>query len=435
MSQLFHDPGNYPGAAGGRKVCLATTAYDSPDASYTFSIQKTREALHAEGIRTEYMLLSGNCHVDDARNRIVQEFLLGDSDELVFLDADVSWEPEALIELCKFDADIVGGVYPYRREGGTVQDNMPVRMLPGIVDPDEDGLLEVEGLPAGFMRIKREVLETLERSANKFWNRGDRRSKIPIIFERTFDQSIRWGGDLHMCNLWRAEGGKVHAAYELHLGHVTKTIVRDSLGAALRRQGGETLAYLVNRLRAGVQTEALFREARRYANNEWGATEDVLYLCAVMARNATGPIIEAGSGLTTIILAAASPPDVPVYCLEHDEVWAARMGQMIAEAGVGKVGLCFAPIVDGWYDLSGYPDLPDHFSLGLNDGPPRALGDRMGFYKHFGDKTDTIIIDDADDRTYGDALEEWAEDRSRVVNFFEDRAALIRQEEPTQSAA
>jgi acetone carboxylase gamma subunit len=42
-------------------------------------------------------LLSGNCHVDDARNSVVREFLASDCTELVFIDADVSWEPETLV--------------------------------------------------------------------------------------------------------------------------------------------------------------------------------------------------------------------------------------------------------------------------------------------------------------------------------------------------
>ena len=104
MSHLFHDSGN---ASGGRKICLATTSYDSPDAAYTFSMAQSREAMHKAGLQTAYMLLQGNCHVDDARNSVVQEFLLSDCDDLIFIDADVSWTPDALIRLCGHDVDIV----------------------------------------------------------------------------------------------------------------------------------------------------------------------------------------------------------------------------------------------------------------------------------------------------------------------------------------
>ena len=56
-----------------------------------------------------------------------------------------------------------------------------------------------------------------------------------------------------------------------------------------------------------------------------------------LAKEADGPIIEAGSGLTTILMAAVT--DQTVYCLEHDPVYAAKLRQMCVEAGVRNVGL------------------------------------------------------------------------------------------------
>ena len=46
MSQMFFDAGD---PARGQKVLLATTAYDNPDASYTYSIQNSREAVAQGG--------------------------------------------------------------------------------------------------------------------------------------------------------------------------------------------------------------------------------------------------------------------------------------------------------------------------------------------------------------------------------------------------
>ena len=432
MSSLFHDD-KHPlkgTASEDQCVMLATTAYDNPDASYTYSIQRSREALHQAGIASEYMLLSGNCHVDDARNRVVHEFLAGGCTDLVFIDADVSWDAADLVKLCQYDVDLVGGVYPFRRDTPQSKDNMPVQMIPGVVEPDSDGLIRVAGLPTGFIKIRRHVLETLARDANRYWNKGDRRAEIPILFERSFENGTRWGGDLNFCRKWHGAGGKIYAASEMTLGHTAKAIIRDSLGAALRRQGEETLRYIADQIKAGSTDINLFKEARRYDDNEWGALEDVLVLCAVMGRMADGPIIETGSGLTTIILAAASGQ--PVYCLEHDPIWAMKLERMAYQAGLTNIGLCQCPIKDGWYDLTDFPDLPDRFALGLNDGPPRALGDRIGFYERFGNITDVIIADDADDRRYGDAIEEWCSNNDHRVDFIEGRAALIRRLEPQQ---
>ena len=424
MSNLFHDIGP---AASGQKVLLATTAYDSPDASYAFSIQKSRQALAEAGIQTAYLLLSGNCHVDDARGVVIQEFLLSDCTDLVFLDADVSWEPAALIELCRYDCDLVGGVYPFRRDDAKSRLNMPLRMIEGVLEPGDDGLIEVEGLPAGFMRMRRVVPETLAKTANCYWNRNDRRSKVPILFERTWEDGNRYGGDIAFCRKWRATGGKVHAAYEMRLGHTAKSIIWDSLGAGLRRQAGTTLRHIADRIREGSEDLTMFSEARRYTHNPFGALEDVLALCVLMARKAQGPILETGSGLTTILMAAANPGH-EVYCIEHDEGWAAQLKVMAYAAGVTNIALCTQPIRNGWYDLSDI-ELPEKFALALVDGPPRHLGSRMPFYARFGEACETIIADDADDPGYAAAITTWATAHGRRVDFVADRAALIRKQE------
>ncbi len=418
MSNLYQDHG-LAKKEGEQKVCIATTAYDNPDAAYTFAMARTREAMSHAGIKTAYFLLSGNCHVDDARNLIVKEFLESDCTDLVFIDADVSWQPVNLVQLCSHDVDMVGGVYPFRRKSDN--DDMPVRMKPGIYDPDERGLMEVDGLPSGFMRIKRHVLERLWLDAKKHWNKKDRSRQVPILFERTFEDGIRWGGDLHFCNTVRDYGFKIYADFDMTLGHVAKSTLKDSLGSALRRAGKQTLRYAVEQIRQGNETLELFTELREYIGNQYGALEDGLAAGVNLARKADGPIIETGTGLSTVLMAAAT--DQTVYCLEHNPAYAQKLRELVKEAGVSNVGLCVAPIKSGWYDLSDF-DLPEYFSLGFNDGPPRTIGSRTGFYEAFGDKTKVIVVDDTDDQGYRDFVEKWAGDHNRPVNHLE-RVSII----------
>lgn len=415
MSNLYQDAGPEP--ADGRKVFLATTAYDSPDASYTFSIARTREALHKAGFPTSYTLLQGNCHVDDARNTVVADFLKSDCSELVFLDADVSWQPEHLVRLCSHDLDLVGGVYPYRRDGA---DHMPVRMKAGHIIPDESGLIEVEGLPTGFLRIRRVVLETLAEKAQWF-RRGD--LYIPLIFERTLHNGGRMGGDIGFCFKWAEAGGKLYADTTLTLGHCGKHVLRDSLAATLRRQMGTTYRFIADKIRDETATLDDYDEALQVDKNEWAAGADFLSLCTGLARKAQGPILEIGSGITTACMAAARP-DLNVWAVEHSPVYAEKLREMAVLAGVDNIMLVSAPLKDGWYDLSAETDLPERFSVAVVDGPPRLLGDRLKFFDHFSGRFDAALFDDADDLTYRGKLTEWA-----AANGFkleaDKRAALM----------
>lgn len=399
----------------GRKVMLATTSYGDPDASYTFSIQASRKALHAAGFQTSYYLLVGNCHVDDARNDIATKFLASDAQWLVFLDADVSWEPEDLVRLCGHYRDLVGGVYPHRSELG--QHKMPVRMKHGAL-PDSEGLIEVEGLPTGFMKISRHCLETVAAGCESFEHEGETRR---LIFQRVLMHGTRWGGDLHFCNLWRATGGKLFADYEMVLGHASRVIVRGSLASYVRRVMNSTLRAVCGRIRAGTWKMADLSEALAYVDNYWGAQEDVLAANIVLAGKAQGPIIEAGSGLSTVLMAAAT--DQPVYCLEHDDFFAAKLRKMADEAGVDVI-LCSAPLVGDWYDLAAVDGLPERFALGLNDGPPRSLGgDRKRFFDHL--ECDAVVCDDADTPSYADFLHQWAGEHGMKCEIS-GRLAVLR---------
>ncbi len=429
MAKMFHRAGL---PASGQKVFLASPAYRDVGVGYAYAMFHSSLALAKAGIAVELAIFSGDCHVDDARNRLVRDFLAGDCTDLVFLDTDMRWEPRDLVALCQYDRDVVGATYPLKQEEAAY----PVLVLDDDADwsntwSDEvDGLIEVDGLPTGFLRIRRHVLEKLAADAEEYFGKRDSGASTPLIFERSLTGTVRWGGDYTFCRKWRDAGGKIHLMPNVNIEHTGEWSWGGSFAETLRRKDGTTLRYAVDQIKTGSIDPSLFREARRYANNLcYGAREDVLTLCAVLARQAKGPIIEAGSGLSTIVMAAAT--DQPVYCLEHDPEWAEQLATMIEEAGVTGIALCLCPIKNGWYDLTDYPDLPSEFALGLNDGPPRTLANRMGFYECFGECTDTIIVDDADDDSYGDAIKAWCAEHQRRVDFFPDRAALIRHEEPS----
>jgi predicted O-methyltransferase YrrM len=423
MSNHFYDEGE---PARGRKVLLATPAYSTTSAAYTFAIARSREALHAAGIGSAYLILQGNCHVDDGRNSIVRDFLESDCTDLVFLDADVDWEPKDLVQLCRRECDIVGGVYPYRREGG---ESMPCRLMPGA--KEEDGLLEVEGLPTGFMKIRRHVLEKMAAQAPKYF---DKIYETALVFDRPDpdENKTRWGGDIDFCNRWRAMGGRIYADAELRLGHTATIIVRDSLAASIRRLAGGTLAHIAPKIRAGTETEADYNEIFRYAGNAWAADAGVLALVTGIARKCRGPIIETGSGLSSVLMGAASQ-DV-VYSLEHLPHYAAQTLAWAEEAGVSNLGLCCAPLKDFWYDLDAF-DLPRKFALGFCDGPPRMYGTRMRFFAEIAPRCSAIVVDDIKtDHVFARAVHEWAQAHDFVVTIL-GRAALLAKHDILKQAA
>src|SRR3990167_9497853 len=158
MSRLAHLKGPQTGP-GVQRVFFATPSYSGsyPDI-YTQAMVETVCLLNEQGIGWEWCRLLRNCHVDDARNLLVREFLASGCTDLMFLDADVGWNGREVLRLLRADRDFVCGVYPYRGDDSAY----PVRMVPGeVIQEDADGLVTALSVPTGFMRMRRRVLDRM----------------------------------------------------------------------------------------------------------------------------------------------------------------------------------------------------------------------------------------------------------------------------------
>lgn len=116
--------------------------------------------------------------------------------------------------------------------------------------------------------------------------------------------------------------------------------------------------------------------------NEWSLKEELITELWHRAWHTRGPVLECGSGLSTLLLGiAAERVDYQVYSLEHDESWHAKVSEAVDRIGLSHVKVIVAPLVlhngYAWYDAPG--DFPADFSLVLCDGPPAAtMGGRYG---------------------------------------------------------
>lgn len=90
------------------------------------------------------------------RNNLVAKFLANKAaTHLMWIDADIKWEPETVLRMALYNAGVICGLYPMK--------GIPIRYvlnaLPGgrRVGP----LLEVSTSGTGFMLIKRDVIEKM----------------------------------------------------------------------------------------------------------------------------------------------------------------------------------------------------------------------------------------------------------------------------------
>lgn len=442
MALFSHTKGGPEGAS--LKLFIAVPTYSGKlDARFVHSLMQSLSMLEKAGIAYEFLTLSYHCHVDDSRNAIVSEFFQSDCNYLVFIDADVSWEPSALVKLAGYDRDIVAGVYPKRSNHDL---EFPVAVAEGVdLYADSDGLVEVEGAPTGFMKIKREVLLKMAdlNKHRQFKSRNARPDAPPqtIIFERTYENGIRYGGDISFCQRWKKLGGKVFVDPELRLSHIGEVEFTGTLGDFWREKHGVTtlqrrknFEVAVNNLKAGKCSEHDVKWLQEgWGSNPFAAPSEMLAALYWMAKEKTGSVLETGSGLSTIVM-ALSNPELTIHCLEHDILWASKLKYTMDIFGINNIQIHCKDLKkyeDGqWYDTEDLPD--ESFSMAVCDGPPRRISNRSLFYQMMDEriKDATVLMDDADDEIALGPIREWAKGHGRseveVLGTGQRRFAVSR---------
>jgi hypothetical protein len=140
-----------------------------------------------------------------------------------------------------------------------------------------------------------------------------------------------------------------------------------------------------------------------------------------------GPVLECGSGLTTLLLGkVAGRRGVETWTLEHHTGWYQRIGKAIEDYRIPGLRYSYAPLRDygefNWYDPP-LADMPRNFSLVVCDGPPDlAHGGRYGLMPVLGDRLKpgaVILFDDARRPGQPEVLQRWEAERGVSVELRE----------------
>ena len=157
-----------------------------------------------------------------------------------------------------------------------------------------------------------------------------------------------------------------------------------------------------------------------WSNDGYVANLEYLEAVAKSSINTRGPVLECGSGATTILLGLlCGRRNVEVWSLENSVEWRERVIGALNSNGITGVRVCTAPLVGYgdfvWYD-SPLAEMPKEFSLVICDGPPGATrGGRYGLLPVMGNRLpagSTILLDDAGRPGEAELIRKW-EDEAR----------------------
>jgi hypothetical protein len=212
------------------RVHFAMPCYGGQLTEQTFmSYIKWANMARQLGIEWTVETMTNESLISRARNTLTAKFLATEgSTHLMFVDADIGWEPWHLLVMLDAQKDVIGGLYPMK--------SMPIKWcvngIPGQ-ENTEGNLIEVSKTGTGFLLIKREVFEKLNGhpATKPFSNDIGLDPSLNQYMKTYFDTAVREGRyyseDWTFCENWRDLGGQVWVDKRVLLRH-TGTYVFDA---------------------------------------------------------------------------------------------------------------------------------------------------------------------------------------------------------------
>ena len=160
-----------------------------------------------------------------------------------------------------------------------------------------------------------------------------------------------------------------------------------------------------------------------WGNEGWSARDEFLAECVKRALRSPGPILECGSGLSTLLIGVvATQRGQRHWALEHLPTWAVKVQGYLDRYQLDAVRIIGAPLRDYggfcWYDAP-MASLPDQFALVICDGPPGDVeGGRYGLVPMMRDRLRpgcTILLDDAGREQEVEIADRWRSELGAAV--------------------
>ena len=214
-----------------RSVMICTPVARNPVYQYTASLASTLLFLSEQGIRCTFQFVVGSSVISKARNELCAEFLNSDFTDLLFIDDDMEWSPNAVMRVLASDKPLIGGVGRQRIQKPNSDPAVwcwrPRADGAGGLFQDEMGAIEALGFGAAFMLINRGVLHAMatahpdwKRPGPKDWPQAKRDNYFEFFRQNHEGAEGEMSEDYVFCDRWRAMGNSVWVDPTIVLGHV-----------------------------------------------------------------------------------------------------------------------------------------------------------------------------------------------------------------------
>lgn len=196
-----------------RKVLIGTPCYDGKidvwNANSLISAIKMSSKFNVE---LSPVWMSYDALVQRARNDLVSLTLSHGFNDIIFIDSDIEFAPEWLFDLLNAPVDVIGAICPKKSDTPTFN----FKSLPTGLNVSE-GLLEVEAVGTGLLRISNKALTDVWNMSQPYMNSG---KNCRMVFDIQIIDGDLVSEDNVFCSKWRSLGNKVYVNPNMTCSHI-----------------------------------------------------------------------------------------------------------------------------------------------------------------------------------------------------------------------
>ena len=212
-----------------RKVMLGSPSHSGQlDVEYAMSVINAIRACAEENIDLIPVWVSFDALVQRARNDLVRLAVESKVDDLLMVDTDQIFTEKQVLRILSHKVDCVGAAVPKKSEkeerynvrSSTV--NIPVN--------DRNGLMVVDGVGTGFLRLTKHALVTIWASSEEYEDNG---RKSRMVFDVKVLNGILCGEDILFCAKLHKLGFDIHLDPTFTVDHVGRKVFQGDFSAYL----------------------------------------------------------------------------------------------------------------------------------------------------------------------------------------------------------
>ncbi len=208
-------------------ILIATPAYERMvHWEYMVSVVKLIEALRQVNVPVT-LAASGGALLDRNRNLHASQCLNGQYTHLLFIDADMAFEPSLVLKMLRLGQPFVGALYPFRASHGRFVGQSSLILEDGKISV-RDGFVRSRYVGTGVLLLERAVLEKMRDGYPELylpkgdpWYAGAGESG-PILQCFTALQGsdgVFEGEDASFCSRWVGLDGEIWANVDETIEH------------------------------------------------------------------------------------------------------------------------------------------------------------------------------------------------------------------------